>query len=149
MKKLLLGISAALVMVSAVQSQQLENPGFEEWENVIAEIDEPVDWNSIKTADDPDVANLAPVTFERSTDAYSGEYSLKLNNVNAYGITATGAICNGRFHAEFDINASYSFTDSTDARWHTPSRGGPTALRGGLSFIHRMMIFASLKSYCM
>jgi hypothetical protein len=134
MKKALPCLIPVLLAAVIVSGQQLENPSFEVWENVIAEIDEPVDWNSIKTADDPSVANLAPITFEKSTDAHTGDYSLKLFNVNAFGLTATGAICNGRFHAEFDINASYSYTDSTDSRWHTPFTWRPDSLAGWFKF---------------
>jgi hypothetical protein len=134
MNNRLLYFFAAILLPVTIIGQQLENAGFEEWEVVVAEIEEPVDWNSIKTADDPDIADLAPVTFERVTDAHSGDYALKLFNVYAFGLTATGAICNGRFHAEFDLSATYSFTDSTDARWHTPFTWRPDSLTGWFKF---------------
>jgi hypothetical protein len=134
MKRTLLHLLSIALMPIALFSQQLENPGFEFWENAIADIEEPVDWNSIKTADDPSIADVAPITFERVTDAFSGEYALKLYNVNAFGITATGAICNGRFHAEFNLDNSFSYTDSTDARWHTPFTWRPDSLTGWFKY---------------
>lgn len=110
--------------------QQIENPGFEQWEPIPGSLQEPVDWSTIKTADDPFIASVAPVTYEQSTDARTGNYSLKLYNVLAFGLVATGAICNGRFHAEFNIDNAYSYTDSTDAQWHTPFTARPDSLTG-------------------
>ena len=134
MKNISLYLLLALLLPVLASGQQLENAGFENWENAVADIDEPVDWNSIKTADDPNIANVAPITFERVTDAHSGDYALKLFNVNAFGLTATGAICNGRFHAEFDLSKSFSYTDSTNAKWHTPFTYRPDSLTGWFKF---------------
>lgn len=114
--------------------QQVENPGFEQWEPITGSLYEPVDWNTIKTADDPFIASVAPVTYEQSTDARSGEYSLKLYNVLAFGLVATGAICNGRFHAEFDLDKAYSYSDTTDAQWHTPITTRPDSLSGWFKY---------------
>jgi hypothetical protein len=114
--------------------QQLENPGFENWEDAGTVKDEPVDWSTIKTSDDPGISSVAPVTFERSDDAHSGNYSLKLYNVKVFGLVATGAITNGRFHAEFNLDESYSYTQADDPRWHTPFTGRPDSLVGWFKF---------------
>ena len=114
--------------------QQLENPGFENWENAGTVKDEPVDWSTIKTADVPGIASVAPVTFDRSNDAHSGNYALKLYNVSVFGIIATGAITNGRFHADFDLSKSYSYTQHDDARWNTPFTARPDSLTGWFKF---------------
>jgi hypothetical protein len=114
--------------------QQLENPGFENWENAGTVKDEPVDWSTIKTCDDPDLASLAPITFDRSQDAHSGNYSLKLYNVSVFNVIATGAITNGMFHAEFDLDSSFSYTDTTDARWNTPFTWRPDSLEGWFKY---------------
>jgi hypothetical protein len=115
--------------------QQLENPGFENWENIGAGLMEPVDWSTIKTADNPSLASLAPVTYERSDSAHSGNYSLKLYNVQVFAnLVATGAITNGRFHAEYDLAASYSYTDSSDPQWNTPFTARPDSLVGWFKF---------------
>ena len=53
MKKLLLSV-AILVLVPFVlfAQQQTQNPGFEEWEEIISiGLEEPVEWSSIKTSD--------------------------------------------------------------------------------------------------
>ena len=115
-------------------SQQLENGGFELWEDAGTVKDEPVDWSTIKTSDDPGISSLAPVTFDRSEDAHSGSYSLKLYNISVFGLVATGAITNGRFHATFNLDESYSYTQQDDARWHTVFPYRPDSLVGWFKF---------------
>lgn len=135
MKRQLLLFNLLFLLLPLVYyGQQIENPGFEEWETLSAILMEPVNWSTIKTADDDFIASVAPVTFEQSTDARSGNYALRLYNVNAFGVVATGAITNGRFHAEFDINKSYSFSDTTDVRWHLPFTARPDSLAGWFKF---------------
>jgi len=114
--------------------QQLENPGFENWENAGTVKDEPVDWSTIKTSDDPGISSVAPVTFSRCDTAHSGNYSLRLYNVKVFGLVATGAITNGRFHAEFNLDSSYSFTQPDDPRWYTPFTWRPDSLVGWFKF---------------
>jgi hypothetical protein len=133
-----------LIIVASVFSlpllfygQQLENPGFENWENAGTVKDEPVDWSTIKTSDDPGISAVAPVTFDRSDDSHSGLYSLKLYNLAVFGIVATGAITNGRFHAEFNLDESYSFTQADDPKWHTPFTWRPDSLQGWFKFFPR------------
>lgn len=138
MKKLLHYIGLILISLPIVNyGQQLENPGFENWENAGTVKDEPVDWSTIKTSDDPGISSVAPVTFDRSDDAHSGNYSLKLYNLSVFGLVATGAITNGRFHAEFDLDASYSFTQANDPQWHTPFTWHPDSLTGWFKFYPR------------
>jgi hypothetical protein len=114
--------------------QQLENPGFENWENAGTVKDEPVDWSTIKTSDDPGISAVAPVTFARCDTAHSGNYSLRLYNVKVFGLIATGAITNGRFHAEFNLDSSYSFTKPDDPRWNTAFIWRPDSLVGWFKF---------------
>lgn len=115
-------------------AQQIENPGFENWENAGTIKDEPVDWSTIKTCDDPLIASVAPVTFDQSTDAHSGDYSLKLYNVSVFGVVATGAICNGRFHAQMDLDSSFSYTDQTNPLWNTVFTHRPDSLAGWFKY---------------
>ena len=135
MKKLILFLMIVFFMHPLLFiGQQLENPGFENWENAGTVKDEPVDWSTIKTADVPGIASVAPVTFDRSDDAHSGNYSLKLYNVSVFGLIATGAITNGRFHAEFDLSKAYSYTQHDDAKWHTVFTWRPDSLTGWFKF---------------
>ena len=118
----------------AFYGQQLENPGFENWEDAGTVKDEPVDWSTVKTSDDPGISSVAPVCFDRSEDAHTGNYSLKLYNVKVFGLIATGAITNGRFHAEFNLDSSYSFTQQDDPRWNTAFTARPDSLVGWFKF---------------
>ena len=129
-----ISIFSLLILPVIIYGQQLENPGFENWEDAGTVKDEPVDWSTIKTCDEPGTGAVAPVTFERSEDAHSGNYSLKLYNVYVPPIVATGAITNGRFHAEFDLDLSYSYTDATDPQWYTPFTAHPDSLVGWFKF---------------
>jgi hypothetical protein len=120
MKKILLSGTLVLILGFQLFSQQVQNPGFETWENAGTDIDEPVDWSSIKTSDNSVINPLAPIVWGQSTDAHTGTYSLELFNVLSMGtFVVTGTITNGRVHAEFDPSAGYIFTDPNDEQWHT------------------------------
>ncbi len=130
MKKFLPTFIVAFLTASFLMGQSVENGGFEEWEDAGTVIDEPVNWSSIKTSDAGDlINNAAPVVWGQSDDAHNGNYSVELKNVLTLGtIIATGTVTNGRIHAEFDPNASYSYTDPDDARWHTPYTNRPDSI---------------------
>lgn len=110
--------------------QGIENPGFEEWENAGTVIDEPVNWSSIKTSDaGSTINNAAPVVWGQSTDSHTGNYSVRLENILVLGvITATGTLSNGRFHADFNPELGYSYTNPDDDRWNTPYTGRPDSI---------------------
>jgi len=130
MKKLIrTAILIGLIPV-LVSGQQIENPGFENWEDAGTVIDEPVNWSSIKTSDAGSlINNAAPVVWGQSDDAHSGDFSVKLTNVLTIGsIIATGTITNGRIHASFNPAEGYAFTDATDPRWHTALTGRPDSV---------------------
>jgi hypothetical protein len=135
----------SLLFPAVIYSQQLENPGFENWEDAGTVKDEPVDWSSIKTSDDPGISSVAPVTFDRSDDAHTGNYSLKLYNVKVFGLVATGAITNGRFHAEYNLDSSYSFTQPDDPRWNTVFTARPDSLVGWFKFYPKLNDAAQFK----
>lgn len=131
MKKNILVIVFTLLLVPFLMAQsEIENPGFEDWEEVGLgpDIIEPVNWSTVKTSDDPFISNLAPVTLERSTDAHSGQYSIKLTNTNTLGIPVVGTICNGQYHAVLQIEEAYSFTNPDDPQWNTPFTARPDSI---------------------
>lgn len=130
MKKFTLTFFISFFFVYNLACQQVENPGFEYWEDDGTVIDEPVEWSSIKTSDGGDLVNsAAPVVWGQSNDAHSGSYSVELTNVLTLGtIVATGIVTNGRVHAEFDPNASYVFTDPDEDKWNTTLTGRPDSV---------------------
>jgi hypothetical protein len=121
-----------LAGVSIAQSQ-LENPGFEEWEDILINITdttrEPVDWSSLKTSDNEQLSNFAPVVCKRSPDAHSGKYAIELTNINSL-VVANGAATNGRIHPDLDLDKAYMFTDTQDSRWNTPFTEKPDSVAG-------------------
>ena len=96
-------------------------------------IREPVDWSSLKTSDDPNLTPLAPDVCSRSHDAHSGEYSIKLTNVQSF-IIANGVATNGRMHASITPGESYIFTDPEDGKWNTPFTGRPDSIAGWVKY---------------
>jgi len=132
--KTLLSFIITLFFISGTlfAQQQFENPGFEEWENVvIGEYElEPVNWSSIKTSDLDNMNNLAPIVWQRSEDARTGEYSLQLINVEILSIIATGMITNGRVHADLNPNNGYVFTDINDSQWNSAFSSRPDSVVG-------------------
>jgi hypothetical protein len=117
-----------LSFISAYSQQQVENPGFESWEDVGLAVDEPINWSSIKTSDGGAFINgFAPYVWDKSTDAHSGAYSVKLYNNEVIGIIAAGTVTNGRIHAEA-TGTGWAFTDTGDDRWNTPFTERPDSV---------------------
>jgi hypothetical protein len=128
-KKLLIGLFCLSLAISAYSQQQPENPGFENWETISGlTVQEPVDWSSIKTSDGGSIVNgLAPYVWDKSTDAHSGTYSVKLYNASVLGIVAAGLVTNGRVHAELS-GTGWVFTDTGNEQWRTACTQKPDSL---------------------
>lgn len=109
-------------------AQQPQNPGFEEWENAGTVIDEPINWSSIKTSDAGDyINNLAPVVWDKSTDARSGNFSVELTNIQSI-VLATGIVTNGRIHADLNPDKANAHTVPDDETWHTAFTNRPDSI---------------------
>lgn len=132
---LLLFVVVLSVMASA--QTQLENAGFELWEDIlVSDVDtirEPVEWSSLKTSDDPTLSNLAPVVCTRSRDAHTGDFSIKLTNVKSF-IIANGVATNGRMHPVLNTALAYMFTDTVNDQWNTPFTGRPDSIAGWMKY---------------
>jgi len=115
MRKSILSVILIIAIPLWVFSQQqLQNPGFEEWEDAGTVRDEPVNWSSIKTSDNDTLNTPAPVVWDISDDAHSGNYSIKLFNVRIWGIMATGILTNGIVHPSFIPDSGYVYTVPED-----------------------------------
>ncbi len=137
MKKLVLVSLVILAFTFGLNAQnvQLDNPGFEEWEDVGVGQDEPVSWSTIKTSDNQGVNNVAPITWARCDTAHSGNYSVKLINLTTIiNQTATGSVTNGRFHTTYNPTEGYVFTDPEDDQWHKPFTGRPDSVAVWIQF---------------
>lgn len=128
MKTIITSIFTLLILISSLKAQQqIQNPGFEEWEDAGTVEDEPVNWSSIKTSDDVFYNNLAPVVWGKSDDSHSGNYSLSLFNVGSL-VIATGTVSNGRYHTQLPADSSYVYTDINDEQWHSSFTDRPDSV---------------------
>lgn len=133
MKTIFTFLFSILIASNVINAQQqIQNPGFEEWEDVGFATPEPVNWSSIKTSDNLVLNGFAPVVWGQSTDAHSGSYSLYLFNVyNALiNSVASGTITNGRIHSNLDTDSAYAFTDADNEQWHTVLTDKPDSIVG-------------------
>ncbi len=131
MKKILLVISVVIAFnfSANAQGKQLPNSGFENWEDVSVGQDEPVKWSTIKTSDNSAVNAAAPVNWEKSDTAHSGNYSVKVFNLSTIvGAVATGSVTNGRFHATFNPSEGFVYSDFSSDKWNEPFTSRPDSV---------------------
>ena len=137
MKRNILVIICLTFFVPFLTAQQIENPGFEDWEVIAGPPDftEPVNWSTIKTSDNPAISGLSPFNWERSEDAHNGQYCVKLFNTSALGgIPVVGTLCNGQYHPNIQTELAYAFTNQDDPRWNTPFTTRPDSIAFWLKF---------------
>jgi hypothetical protein len=139
MKRTVLTSVAVILLVGLSSAQsQLQNPGFELWEDILIgssdTIREPVDWSSLKTSDVESMSNYAPVVCKRSSNAHSGNYSIKLTSVNSL-IVANGVASNGRVHPDLNTSLAYIYTDEQDGKWNTPFNAKPDSVVGWFRYL--------------
>jgi hypothetical protein len=136
-KYLILWLAATCFFVIARAQDQLENAGFETWDDIgigaTDTIREPVDWSSLKTSDNESLSTLAPVVCWRSGVAHTGSYSVRLENI-ATLIIANGTVTNGRIHADINTSKAYMYTDPGDGRWNTPFASRPDSIAGWFKY---------------
>lgn len=135
MNKSILFLAILFIPFISINAQtQFDNASFEDWEEIGygPNIIEPVEWSSIKSSDDETISGQAPHNMYRSEfgNAHTGDYSVYLFTVKLFGIVATGTLANGRYHAEFNINNAYTFTDTLNSQWHTRISARPDSLVG-------------------
>lgn len=117
----------------SLQSQVIENPGFEDWEYLGNGNPEPVQWSSTQSCLPENLATFAPqVLFIDSIDPYAGNYSLKLKNVfvTIANIVSNGIATNGRIFADFNPDLGATFTDTSDSKWYTVLNTRPDSIVG-------------------
>ena len=127
-----LHIIFALLIINGTLSQQLENSGFEQWENVGTGEEEPLSWSSTKTSDNSSLNGLAPQVISRSTDAHTGSYAAKLVNKNVpfVNIVANGILTNGIIHTTTNPQDSYVYTDVNSSDHSQPFTSFPDSIVG-------------------
>jgi hypothetical protein len=131
MKQTLLVIMAAVLASYTNAQQQLQNPGFEDWEEEGTSEAEPVNWSSLKTADA--LAFTAPEVLSKVTGR-TGDWAAMLEVKSIFSILANGIMTNGRVHADFTPANGYVFTDASDPQWSTLFTDRPDSLTGWYKF---------------
>jgi hypothetical protein len=143
----LLSIIISAVFFLKSSGQQVENPGFELWEDAGTVWDEPVEWSSIKTSDAGEIINgAAPAVWNKSTDHHTGSFSVELTNLAVLDIIAAGTLTNGRVHADFDPDLGYVFTDTLNSQWNTPCTVRPDSLTGWFKFYPQQQDFGGVQA---
>ena len=132
-----LHIIFALLMINRTEAQQLENSGFEQWENVGTGEEEPLSWSSTKTSDNSSLNGLAPQVISRTTDAHSGSYAAKLINKNVpfVNIVANGIVTNGIIHTTTNPQDSYVYTDVNSSDHSQPFTSYPDSIVGWYKYV--------------
>lgn len=121
-----------IVFTIPLFSQIIENSSFETWEELDNGNLEPTDWSSTQTADPDNLANLAPQVIFQSSDAHTGDYCIRLKNVDVViaGIVSNGLATNGRVFADFNPELGNVHTDTADAQWNTSCLTRPDSVVG-------------------
>ncbi|MEC8616583.1 MAG: PCMD domain-containing protein [Bacteroidota bacterium] len=122
----------ALLIFNGTLAQQLENSGFEQWENVGTGEEEPLSWSSTKTSDNSSLNALAPQVISRTTDAHTGSYAAKLINKNVpfVNVVANGIVTNGIIHTTTNPQDSYVYTDVNSSNHSQPFTSYPDSIVG-------------------
>jgi hypothetical protein len=121
---------------SLFSQQQINNPGFEYWEEIRSDVYEPMNWNSIKNTDGSKATKrMAPEVASRTESVHSGANALKLINKSTMGIIANGMLTNGAIHGEMDKSKSYVYTDISNAEFSTPFTSRPDSITGWYRYI--------------
>lgn len=135
MKKLLLSFSALLVAVAVIAQPQIDNSGFEDWENLGTNNREPLEWNSIKTGGG-NASTPNAFVVDRSTTVRpgtSGTYSTLLETKTVFviitNVTINGVVTNGRLEAP-SLSAADGYIRSKvdDAAFYTALTDRPDSL---------------------
>lgn len=114
-------------------SQQIGNSDLEQWENVTAPTEEPVNWNSFKTGSG-NFAGFANKQIERSTNVRagaSGLYCARIWSTSVLGIVANGTMTCGRINmgSTTPANAAnYNYSSIADANFSETCAGAPDSI---------------------
>lgn len=123
MKKLYFAFTLAILATTVVTAQQQpDNAGFENWDAVGTEDEEPSDWSGMMTGNLCAFCQFGASqrVFQDAGDVHGGTYSARIESTDAAGVTVNGTITTGRVTAP-----------ST-----TPSQGYNITLTGNADFNH-------------
>ena len=137
MKKIYISILSIAVASGAFAQAQLENPGFETWDNVNTNEREPVEWSSIRTGDN-NASTPNDYVVDRSTNARpgsSGIYSAQVVTKNieiipfVFSVDVNGILTNGQVDAPSTTpSEGFNKTVTANSDFHTAFTDMPDTL---------------------
>ncbi len=129
MKRFLFTILLSGVAFPAFSQSQLPNVGYESWQNVGNNDEEPTNMNSNKTGGG--LASLGPQTCYRATSPNTGSYCTELRTRNYLGTAVNGIATTGKVQApSTNPSDGYIETLRSDADFNWPFTGRPDSLVG-------------------
>lgn len=136
MKKIYVTVSILAISAASFAQTQLENPGFEAWENLTANTREPLQWNSIKTgggnATQPNgfVVDRSALVRPGSAGTYSAVVETKTLSVfGIINVKVNGILTNGKVEAPTTTPADgYNHTVPNDEAYRTACTDFPDTL---------------------
>ena len=126
---LLLSLSSPFVF----SQQQIGNSDFEQWENVGAPNEEPVNWNSFKTASGA-FASFASKQIEQSSSVRpgsSGSFCSRVYSVSTFGIVANGNMTIGKINMGSTSPAAaenYNYSVVSDSNFSEALTSSPDSI---------------------
>jgi len=133
MKRIFTLLCISTCMLTAMAQRQIQNPGFEEWDNEGTTSIEPSHWNSFMSGTGSMKGFAAAQQVQKSDDAHTGSVSARIYARSVFGVVAqgnltTGCINMGSTNAT-DANGNYNYTNEDDANFHQKFTGLPDAMR--------------------
>ncbi|MFM7596218.1 MAG: T9SS type A sorting domain-containing protein [Flavobacteriales bacterium] len=132
MRKIILFFSLSLAFIYSAQTQ-IGNSNLEQWENVGAPTEEPVNWNSFKTGSGS-FAGFANKQIEQSSNVRagaSGMYCARIWSTSVLGIVANGTMTCGRINmgsATPTNAANYNYSSTADANFSEACVDSPDSI---------------------
>ena len=132
MKKFTLFVTLSIAACSFAQTQ-IGNGDLEQWENVGAPTEEPVNWNSFKTGSG-NFAGFANKQIEQSTNIRAGAtgmYCARIWSTSVLGIVANGTMTLGRINmgSTTPANAAnYNYSSTADANFSEACADSPDSI---------------------
>jgi plastocyanin len=97
MRKIYLSLIALALSYTGMAQTTIGNPGFELWENVGSNTEEPLQWNSNRTGGG--FATSGPKTCSRDVNPHSGTYCAKITSGTAFFTVVNGSLTTGKVEA--------------------------------------------------
>lgn len=140
-KLFLLSAFIGAFSLAGFSQQQIGNSGFESWDNIGTDNEEPTNWNSFKTANCTLGSFICGIAkgkqVEPSTDAHSGTYSARIWTRDAGLALANGNLTLGQINMGSTTptnTANYNFTKRSDANHSEAFTSKPDSLVAWVKF---------------